>query len=69
VRIGGGVATVREALAEGLADRAHFAISPVLLGRGEALWPGLDIFAPGYRVEQVTQGEGAAHLVLGRAAG
>jgi dihydrofolate reductase len=60
---------VREALADGLADRVHLAISPVLLGRGEPLWPGLDIFALGYRVEQVTQGEGAAHLVLGRAAG
>jgi dihydrofolate reductase len=37
IRIGGGVATVREALADGRADRVHLAISPVLLGRGEAL--------------------------------
>jgi dihydrofolate reductase len=69
VRIGGGVATVREALAERLVDRAHFAVSPVLLGQGEALWQGLDVHGLGYRTDQVTQGEGAVHVVLARAAG
>lgn len=66
LRIGGGVATVREALTERLVDRAHIAVSPVLLGRGESLWAELDLPGLGYRVELVTQGEGATHLVLGR---
>lgn len=66
VRIGGGVATVREALESGFVDRAHFVVSPVLLGRGEALWHGLDLAALGYHEAAVTQGEGATHLVLER---
>ena len=66
VRIGGGVATVREALLGRLVDRVHLAVSPVLLGSGEALWPGIDLDALGYRVAQVVPGEGATHLVIGR---
>lgn len=66
VRIGGGVATAREALAERLVDRAHIVVSPVLLGCGESLWAGLDVLGLGYRIEAVTQGEAATHLVLTR---
>lgn len=67
VRIGGGTATAREALAEGLVDRAHIAVSPVLLHRGENLWADLDLAAAGYGPEEVRQGEGATHVVLRRA--
>lgn len=67
VRIGGGVVTVRAALEGGLVDRAHFSVAPVLLGRGEPLWPGMDLTALGYRVEAVTPGEGATHVVIVRA--
>ncbi len=67
VRVGGGTATAREALAAGLVDRAHIAVSPILLRRGENLWAGLDLAAAGYGPEEVTQGEGATHLVLRRA--
>ena len=51
VRIGGGPATVRQYLREGLIDELHLAISPVLLGRGEPLWADLDLRALGYRCE------------------
>ncbi len=65
VRIGGGVATAREAFSLQLVDRAHIAVSPVLLGAGESLWAGLDLPVLGYRA-QTEPGEGATHLVLTR---
>src|SRR6185436_11497070 len=43
VRIGGGVATVRQYLTAGLIDEMHLAFSSVLLGEGEALFAGLDL--------------------------
>lgn len=49
VRIGGGVATVRQYLSLRAIDGLHLAISPVFLGRGEALFAGLDLRALGYR--------------------
>ncbi|MBL8324460.1 MAG: dihydrofolate reductase [Rubrivivax sp.] len=49
VRVGGGVATVRQYLQAGLVDEMHLALSPVLLGRGEALLTGIDLVAAGFR--------------------
>ncbi|MFN7923233.1 MAG: dihydrofolate reductase family protein [Bryobacteraceae bacterium] len=64
VRVGGGVETIRQYLQAGLLDEMHVAITPALLGRGEALFAGLDLKALGYRcVEQVTS-EKAMHVVL-----
>jgi dihydrofolate reductase len=68
VRVGGGVATVRQYLREGLLDELHLAISPVLLGRGEALFEGMDWRALGYRCVETTLGEKATHLVLAKGA-
>src|SRR5690349_24262306 len=34
IKIGGGVSTVRQYLQAGLIDEMHFAIAPVVLGRG-----------------------------------
>lgn len=66
VRLGGGVSTVRQYLAQRLVDELHLAVSPVLLGRGEALFQGQDWRALGYRcVEQVAT-EKATHVVLRR---
>ena len=39
IRLGGGVATIRQYLRAGLVDEMHLAISPVLLGSGEHLSP------------------------------
>lgn len=66
VKIGGGVATVRQYLRAGLIDELHVALSPVLLGRGEALFAGLDLSALGYRVTESTPSELATHMVIGR---
>lgn len=67
VRIGGGVATLREAFRTGAVDAAHVAVAPVFLGRGESLWEGLDLPALGYRVARSTPGEGALHVEVERA--
>lgn len=67
VRLGGGVATLREAFLGRHIDEAHLAVSPVLLGRGEAVFQGLDLPALGYRVTRQVAGEGANHVVIGRA--
>ena len=66
VRVGGGVQTIRDYLVAGAIDEMHVAISPVLLGRGEALWAGLDLPALGYRVAEAAMGEGAEHVVIAR---
>ena len=66
VKIGGGVSTVRQYLQAGLIDELHFALSPVLLGRGEAMFEGLDLPALGYRVMKSTATDLATHVVLRR---
>jgi dihydrofolate reductase len=66
VRVGGGVATVREYLKAGLIDELHLAVRPVLLGQGEALFAGLDLPALGYSCERQVAGERATHMFLRR---
>jgi dihydrofolate reductase len=66
VRVGGGAATIRQYLAAGLIDEMHVAISPVLLGGGEPLFPGLDLPALGYAVSEHVPGEAATHVVISR---
>ena len=64
VRLGGGVATMRQYFQERLVDEAHFAVSPVLLGKGEPLFSGLDLPALGYRCAEEVRSLRAAHFVL-----
>ncbi|MEP7005267.1 MAG: dihydrofolate reductase family protein [Sphingomonas bacterium] len=66
IRIGGGVATIRQYLVAGAIDEVHLAVSPVVLGQGEALFAGLDLPALGYAVTEHARGENAAHIVLTR---
>ena len=66
VKIGGGVETVRQYLRAGAIDELHFAVSPVLLGQGEAMFAGIDLPALGYRVAEHQATEYAAHVVLRR---
>ena len=66
VRIGGGPATIRQYLREGLIDELHIAISPVLLGRGESLFEGVDLRAAGYECAEFVASEKATHVVLRR---
>ena len=64
VKIGGGVETVRQYLRSGVVDDLHFAVSPVVLGRGEALFAGIDLPSLGYSVTEHVAGELATHIVL-----
>ncbi len=64
VRLGGGVATIREYLRAGLIDELHLAIRPVLLGSGERLWDDVDIRALGYECARYVVGERATHMFL-----
>lgn len=66
VRLGGGVATIRQYLQAGLVDDLHLAVSPVLLGGGEALLAGLDMPALGYRVTGTQPLRDATHVMIGR---
>jgi dihydrofolate reductase len=66
VKIGGGVSTVRQYLRAGLVDELHFAVSPVVLGQGEAMFAGLDLAALGFRVTEHQPSDHATHVVLAR---
>src|SRR4051794_19702115 len=66
VKIGGGVSTVRQYLQAGLIDELHFAIAPVVLGRGEALFPDIDLPTLGYQVTQSVSTKDAMHIVLSK---
>jgi dihydrofolate reductase len=66
VKIGGGVSTVRQYFQAGLVDEAHFVISPVVLGRGEAMFEGLDLPALGFKVAEHAATDHATHVVLAR---
>ena len=64
IRIGGGVATVRQFLQARLIDEIYLAVRPILLGHGENLWQGLDMRTLGYEVAEVIQGERATHVMV-----
>lgn len=64
VRLGGGVATIRQYLRAGLIDELHLVISPVLMGSGENLWNGIDMHALGYECAKHVAGERAMHVYL-----
>ena len=64
VKIGGGVSTVRQYLQKGLIDELHFAVSPVVLGQGEAMFAGIDLPALGFRVAEHQATDEATHVVL-----
>jgi dihydrofolate reductase len=66
VRLGGGVATVREYLQAGLIDEMHIAVSPVMLGAGEHLFSGIDTPALGYSCTRHVATPDATHFVLTR---
>ena len=63
VRVGGGVATIRQYLSAGLIDM-HLAISPILLGAGEHLFAGLDAAMLGYACSEHVATSDALHVVL-----
>ena len=68
VRLGGGVAAVRQYLRHGLIDELHLAIRPVLLGSGEDLFRDIDTRALGYDCARHVAGERALHVFLSKRA-
>ena len=68
VRIGGGPTTIRAFLAARLIDHLHVAVVPILLGRGERLWDGLEGLESDYEIEAVASPSGVTHLTFTRRA-
>lgn len=66
VRIGGGVATIRQYLQAGLIDEMHLVLSPILLGRGEPLLHGIDLAELGYRCIDHVATDRATHVVIAK---
>jgi dihydrofolate reductase len=64
VRLGGGVATIRQYVMAGLVDEMHLAIAPVLLGRGEHLFAGIDLPSLGYERAEHVATPRATHIVI-----
>jgi dihydrofolate reductase len=64
VRLGGGVATIRQFLQAGLVDELRLVVAPVLLGGGERL---LDGPLPGYRLEPFVPSGTVVHVRIVRA--
>ncbi len=66
VRLGGGVATIRQYLTAGLIDEMHLAVSPVLLGSGEHLLADIDTRKLGYECTEHVSAAQAMHVVISR---
>jgi dihydrofolate reductase len=66
IRLGGGVATIREYLNAGLIDEMHLVISPVLLGSGEHLLGGIDLTRLGFECTEHVPTASATHMILTR---
>ena len=60
VRIAGGASTVRQALAAGALDELMLDVVPVLLGRGERLFEGVE--DPGLEPVEVVHSPNATHI-------
>ncbi|MBF6435608.1 dihydrofolate reductase family protein [Nocardia cyriacigeorgica] len=61
VRIGGGVATVRQFLDADLIDQLHVVVAPVELGKGERLWSSPDELTDRFHLERIPSPSGVVH--------
>ena len=66
IRIGGGPATIRQFLAADLVDHLHVVIVPIVLGRGESLWEGMEGLEARFDVEAVSTPSGVTHVTFTR---
>jgi len=66
VRVGGGVATVRQFLDADLIDTIHVAVAPVEIGRGERLWASHEDLLDRFHLESVPSPSGVTHLLFWR---
>jgi dihydrofolate reductase len=66
IRIGGGVATIRQFLQARLIDEMHLAIVPKVLGCGESLLGGLDLTKLGYSVTDRRTSDEVLHVIVSK---
>ena len=66
IRLGGGVATIRQYLLAKLIDEMHLAYSPHLLGSGENLLANIDLPGLGYRVADHVTTPRCMHVVIAK---
>ena len=64
MRIGGGPSTVRQFLAADLIDHMHIVIAPIVLGRGDSLWDGLEGLEDRFAMEAVSSPSGVTHMTF-----
>ena len=64
IRIGGGPSTIRQYLQAGLIDEMHLVLRPVILGRGEPLFEGLNLRDLGYKCTDSVPGERGVHFTI-----
>ena len=68
VRLGGGVATIRQYLRARLIDEMHLAMAPLFLGKGENLFADLDLPAMGYACTERVSTPAVTHLIVAKQA-
>jgi len=66
VRLGGGVATIRQYLEARLIDEMHLAVTPTPLGRGEPLLTDIDLPKLGYTTMEHVPSQTVTHVVLAK---
>jgi dihydrofolate reductase len=66
IRLGGGVAAIREYLRAGLVEEMRLAYAPVLLGAGECLLAGMDLLALGYQINAHITTSNAMHVMIAK---
>ncbi len=67
VRLGGGATMIRDFVTAGLVDHMHLVVVPILLGRGERIWDGLEGIESDYEIEAVSSPSGVTHVTFTRA--
>jgi dihydrofolate reductase len=65
-RIGGGVRVIRDFLAADLIDHLHLVVVPIVLGRGERIWDGLEGLEARFAIEAVASPSRVTHLTCTR---
>jgi dihydrofolate reductase len=64
VRLGGGVATIREFLDADLIDTMHIAVAPIEFGSGERLWNHHNDLLDRFHLDVVPSRSGVTHLLF-----
>jgi len=64
VRLGGGASTIQQYMRAGLLDELHVAVVPILLGRGERLFLGLEEVSGRYECVEMVSSPAVTHIRL-----